>query len=79
MKYRFTNNTGNDVTVDVEIAVSLKYLSNFWKSLEIPITNCKIISSNCIFSDREKAFVLTDAGLYVPIVTLSTQDKTKLL
>ena len=26
----------------VKIAVSLKYLSNLWKSLEMPLINCKI-------------------------------------
>ena len=24
------------------IVVTLKYLSNFWRSLEIPLTNCKV-------------------------------------
>ena len=27
---------------DVEIAVTLKYLSNFWRTLEMPLINCKI-------------------------------------
>ena len=27
---------------DVEIAVPLKYLSNFWRTLEMPLINCKI-------------------------------------
>ena len=26
----------------VKIAVPLKYLSNFWRSLEIPLINCKV-------------------------------------
>ena len=29
-------------TKDVEIIVSLKYLSNFWRTLEIPLINRKI-------------------------------------
>ena len=29
-------------TKDVEIIVPLKYLSNFWKTLEIPLINCKV-------------------------------------
>ena len=33
-----TNGTKNGV----KIAVSLKYLSNFWRSLEMPLINCKI-------------------------------------
>ena len=27
---------------DVVIAVPIKYLSNFWRSLEMPLINCKI-------------------------------------
>ena len=26
----------------VKIAVPLKYLSNFWRSLEMPLINCKV-------------------------------------
>ena len=26
----------------VKIAVALKYLSNFWRSLEMPLINCKV-------------------------------------
>ena len=29
-------------TKDVKIAVSLKYLSNFWRTLEMPLVNCDI-------------------------------------
>ena len=32
----------NGVFEDVEIAVPLKCLSNFWRSLEMPLINCKI-------------------------------------
>ena len=32
----------NGVVKDLKIAVSLKYLSNFWRSLEMPSTSCKI-------------------------------------
>ena len=35
-----TPNNGNEK--DVEIMVSLKYLSNFWRSLEMPLINCEI-------------------------------------
>ena len=27
---------------DATTAVSLKYLSNFWQSLEMPLINCKV-------------------------------------
>ena len=29
-------------TKDVEIAVPLKYLSNFWRTLEMPLISCEI-------------------------------------
>ena len=35
-----TLDAGN--TKDVKIAVPLKYLSNFWRTLEMPLSNCKI-------------------------------------
>ena len=69
----------------VKIAVQLKYLSNFWRSLEMPLTNCKIELSlnwieNCILSTSGTAatFEILDAKLYIPIVTLKTEGNTKL-
>ena len=32
----------NDVLKNVKIAVPLKYLGNFWKSVENPLINCEI-------------------------------------
>ena len=37
---RKTPNNGNEK--DVEIMVPLKYLSNFWRTLEIPLINCEV-------------------------------------
>ena len=39
---------------DVEIMVPSKYLSNFWRTLEIPLINCEVNliltwSSTCVF------------------------------
>ena len=39
----------------VKIAVPLKYLSNFWRSLEMPLINCKVELSldwieNCVLT-----------------------------
>ena len=66
--------------------VSLKYLSNFWRVLEMPLINCEvnlmlIWSSTCVIINSTGAgtFTITDTKLYVPIVTLSTQDNAKLL
>ena len=33
---------GEDEKDDVEIAIPLKYLGNFWRSLDIPLINCEI-------------------------------------
>ena len=42
IKEKVTGKTGNNGTKDVEIMVPLKYLSNFWKTIEIPLINCEI-------------------------------------
>ena len=51
----------------------------------MPLINCKIELSlkwyeNCIFSSAGTAvtFAITDTKLYVPIVTLKTEDNAKL-
>ena len=68
-----------------KIAVLLKYLSNFWRSLEIPLINCKVEFSlvwneNCILTRLagNTTFTITDAKLYVPIVASSIEDNSKL-
>ena len=65
----------------VKIVVPLKYLSNFWRSLEMILINCKVElsltwSENCVLSNAagKSTFKITDAKLYVPVVTLSTED-----
>ena len=73
-----------DNTKDVEIAVSLKYLINFWKTLEMALINCEInlivtFSEDCAISSAngETKLKKTDTRLYVSVVTLSTQDNAK--
>ena len=41
-KQQITRQTGNNETKDVKIMVPLKYLSNFWRALEMPLFNCEI-------------------------------------
>ena len=42
-KVKITGKTPNgDNEKDVEIMVSLKYLSNFWRTLEITLINCEV-------------------------------------
>ena len=71
---------------DVEIMVLLKYLTNFWRTLEMPLINCEVNliltwSSTCVITNSTGAgtFETTDTKLYVPVETLSTQDNSKLL
>ena len=33
---------GNNTEKEVEIVVSLKHLSNFWRTLHMPLINCEI-------------------------------------
>ena len=70
---------------NAKIAVPLKYLSNFWRSLEMPLINCKIHlelnwSKDCVMSTiANTAFKITNTKLYVLIVTLSSKDNVKLV
>ena len=41
-KVKMTGQTGNDGTKNVEIMVPLKNLSNFWRTLEMPLINSEI-------------------------------------
>ena len=66
--------------------VPLKYLSNFWRTLKMPLINCEVSliftwSSTCVITNStgEGKFKITDTKLFVPVVTLSTQDNAKLL
>ena len=69
----------------VKIIAPLKHLINFWRSLEMLLINCKVEFSlkwynNCILSSSRTpvTFTITDTKLYVLVVTLKTEDNTKL-
>ena len=82
-KVKFTGQTGNNGTKYVEIIVPLKYLSNFWRTLEMPLINCEVNliltwSSTCVIdtvgdANQAATFAITNTKLYVPVVTLSTK------
>ena len=86
-KIKITMNTpdaGN--TKNVEIIVPLKFLRNFWRTLEMPLINCEfnlILTwpSTYVITNFTSAgiFTITDTKLYVPVVTLSNQDNARLL
>ena len=69
--------------------VPLKYLSNFWRTLEMPLINCGVNliltwSSTCVITasniaNQNATLAITDTKLSVPVVTLSTQENTKFL
>ena len=88
-KPNITGQTGNNGTKNVEIIVPLKYLSKFWRTLEMSLINCEINlilawSANCVIvyttdANQAATFAKTETKLSVPVVTLSTQDNAKLL
>ena len=88
-KAKITGQTEDNASKDVEIIVPLKYLSNFWRTLEMPLINCEVNliftwSSACVListniPNQAAIFEITDTKLYVPVVTLSTQENTKFL
>ena len=48
---------GNNTEKEVEIVVPLKYLSNFWRTLNMPLINCEINliltwSENCVLTSK---------------------------
>ena len=84
-KTKITGQTNNDGEINsVEIMVPLKYLSKFWRTLEMSLINCEveliltwsasfvIISTNV--GNHNPTFTITETNLHVPVVTLSTQD-----
>ena len=89
---------------NLEIVAPLKHLSNFWRTLDMPLINCEVSltlpwSENCVLTDiktqtaradrvgnparpaingpTNAIFQITDTKLYVPVVTLPTQNDTK--
>ena len=69
--------------------IPLKYVSNFWRTLAMPLINCQVnLSLTCSAEcdivtgtvDNEiPRFAINDTKLYIPVVILSAQDNVKLL
>ena len=68
--------------------VLLKYLTKFWRTLEMSLINCEIClqlkqSIECFLvgtaANQAPEIKIADKKLYVSVVTLSTQDSIKLL
>ena len=60
--------------------VPLKYVSNFWRTLEMSLINCKVEliltwSASCVIiytnvANQSPTFTIAETNLYVPVVTL---------
>ena len=75
----------NGVLKNAETVVPLKCLFNIFRSLEMPLINCKIHlelnwTKDCVMSSVVEATTvkITSTKLCVPIVTLSTKDNVNL-
>ena len=83
IKQKITDQTNNNGTKNVKKMVPLKYLSNLWRTLEMPLTNCETYldpkwSQDCIIvatnvAAQTTTFSITDTKLDVPVESLSTQ------
>ena len=70
---------------NTKIIVPLKYVSSFFRSLELPLIDTKLniqlnYTKTSVISDNagETTFKITKTELYVPVVTLKTGDNSKL-
>ena len=78
-KTKITGQTNNNGIINVEIMAPRKYLSNFSRTLEMPLINCEVEiiltwSADCVIiytniDDQVPTFAITETNLYVPIVT----------
>ena len=69
--------------------VPLKHVNNFWRTLEIQLIDCEVNliltwSADCVIiytniANQVPTFAITETNLYVPVVTLSTQNNAKLV
>ena len=71
----------NIARINVKVVVPLKYLGNFFRSLEMSFINFKIKLNltwkiECVLStdDGNAVFIINDTKMYVPVVTLSKED-----
>ena len=74
----------NAVWKNAKIIVPLKYVSSFFRSLELPLINTKLYielnyTKNSVISNvaGNSTFRITKTELYVPVVTLKTEDNNK--
>ena len=70
--------TGGIARKNIKVVAPLKYLCNFFRSLEMPLVNCKIKlnltwKKECVLSNQAGAavFIINDTKMYIPVATLS--------
>ena len=80
-----TPESGNAVWKNAQIIVPLKFISSFFRSLELPSINTKLYiqlnyAKHSVISNAAGAstFEITKTELHVPAVTLNTEDNNKL-
>ena len=62
--------------LNVEVTITLKHLSNFWRSLDLPLINCEInLYKDCVLIQLHNNitgtnFIITSTKPYVPVVCL---------
>ena len=85
-KQEITGQTTDNGTKDVEMMMTLKYLSDFLRTLKMSYIYFEINliltwSEKCVLSDdtKETTIAVADTKIYVPFVILSTQDNAKQL
>ena len=80
-KSNIIGKTNDDGDIEnVEIMIPLKYLSNFWRTLEMPLISCEVEliltwSESCVIistnvANQNPTFTITETTLHVRIVTL---------
>ena len=88
-KSKLISRTDDNNVNNVKLVVPLKYVSSFFRSLEMPLVNCKfdleltwhkdcMISSVNAAADQVVSFMITNTKLSVPVVTLSTKYNNNL-
>ena len=84
IKPKFLDHTNNPGIINLKMALSLKYLINFWRALERLLTNCEINliltwSAHSVISEgnRITVFPIINTKLYLPVVKFPTQYKYK--
>ena len=83
-KSSITDNTNNAGIANVKTLVLLKYLSDFWRTLKISLTNYEVTldlnwSENRIICEANRAttFTMNSRKSYLPAVTLLIEDNAK--